>query len=141
MLVSPYDMVRVQSGSMAPTFKAGDAVIIDEHAPPRIGDVIAYKSSVNGLTITHRVIKLTSNHTIQTKGDNVPAADIPITSKQVLGRVVIAVGGLGAVADLLHRPLGLIIGVGVPLTFVLIAETLNLARRLQSHNYRAVHSH
>ena len=72
----------VLTGSMAPTIKAGDIVILvpTAHAKPKIGDVVAYTgrrfdgSSVG--TFTHRIIDGNAQSGFTVKGDANPSPDV-----------------------------------------------------------------
>lgn len=140
--VSPYDVLRIQSNSMQPTFSAGDMVVVDSRSRMHLGDVVAYRSPLNGQTITHRTIKIfPDNSMLQTQGDNLASPDSAINRSLVVGRVVLVVGGLGRLTDNLRHPIGFIVGVILPITIVLVAELMQLATRLNTQRYRAVRSH
>jgi len=72
----------VLTGSMAPTIKSGDVVILipTAHVTPKIGDVVAYTgrrfdgSSVG--TFTHRILEGNAESGFLVKGDANPAPDV-----------------------------------------------------------------
>ncbi len=70
-----YRPVTVLSGSMRPTFKPGDLIIVrpEPLRDVRVGQVITYAVPVGGRQVeTHRVIRIVkggANPTVQTKGD------------------------------------------------------------------------
>ena len=83
----------VLSGSMEPSIKIGDIVVVKRaNTLPRVGDIIAYKSS--GLVVLHRVINV-SNDKIITKGDANNAPDNPITRNQVIGQLYLHIPYIG----------------------------------------------
>jgi signal peptidase len=81
-----YRPVTVLSGSMAPTFAAGDMVVVTPEPlrDVRVGQVISYRIPVGDHHIqSHRVIRIVhggANPTIRTKGDANAVAD-PWTAK------------------------------------------------------------
>ncbi|WP_158734945.1 signal peptidase I [Alteribacillus sp. YIM 98480] len=71
-----YQAVKVLSGSMEPTFSAGDLLFLKDPEEVKVGTIILFKD--NDALITHRVINLESNDGFITKGDanSVPDASI-----------------------------------------------------------------
>lgn len=57
----------VTTGSMSPTIPPRSAVVVAKDAVPRIGDVITYEH--NGALVTHRLVGINPDGTLQTKGD------------------------------------------------------------------------
>lgn len=75
--IGPYKMLGIETGSMQPNFNIGDAVVIDKNYDPeklKVGDVIAYEDNDNKIII-HRIVKINSDKTFITKGDNNNVAD------------------------------------------------------------------
>jgi signal peptidase len=76
-----YQIETVLSGSMAPTFSPGDAVLVTPEATAdvRVGDVISYKIPVEDHHVeTHRIVRIISagrHPVVITKGDANTAAD------------------------------------------------------------------
>jgi signal peptidase len=76
-----YQIETVLSGSMAPTFSPGDAVLVTPEATAdvRVGDVISYKIPVEDHHVeTHRIVRIISagpHPVVVTKGDANTAAD------------------------------------------------------------------
>lgn len=96
--------LTVLTGSMIPTYSPGDIVVTKPYAKdqnPRIGDVVSYFPMANNPTlITHRIV--TKNLSAQgstyvTQGDANGAADKPITSKQIAGKVIYSVPMVGKI--------------------------------------------
>lgn len=86
-------VLTVSSGSMEPTLKAGDKVIVEgaEISSLRFGDIVVYESPLAGLIVHRLVWKVPPMRTakrIYTKGDALPHLDRPFPSRGILGRVV-----------------------------------------------------
>jgi signal peptidase len=86
----------ITSGSMEPTFKKGDLVLMqDILIQPKPGDIIIFPDPQNSrvgsqpLTITHRIESI-SGDGIKTKGDNNPYVDSwSVSRKMVLGKAIV----------------------------------------------------
>jgi signal peptidase len=92
--VAGHPVLTVLSGSMTPTFRAGDLVIdssVSESQANRlvVGDVITYRLGPSSELVTHRIIKVhqtTDGVTYTTQGDANNIADSqPVTPAQVVG--------------------------------------------------------
>ncbi len=87
-----YTIFRVITGSMENTIKPQDIVIVKLTKDVNVNDIITYKSGKD--FITHRVIEKTEDNLI-TKGDANTSKDSPITSKDVVGKVVYIFNNVG----------------------------------------------
>jgi signal peptidase I len=80
----------VMSNSMVPEFQRGDMILeqsIDK--TPQLGDIITFNTE-NRYAESHRVVGITSQGYIKTKGDNSPIADdYQTTQKDVIGKAII----------------------------------------------------
>jgi len=87
ILKTEYPLASITSGSMWPTLKKGDLVLIKavEGGELQVGDVVVYQNP-RGFTI-HRIVKLNKDSLV-TKGDANNANDSPVEYEQVIGRVV-----------------------------------------------------
>lgn len=74
---------KVASGSMVPTIKVGDYILVKKTSNYKEGDVITY--TTNKSNITHRIIRINKDGTIITKGDANNTEDNPIKKNQVVG--------------------------------------------------------
>lgn len=75
--IGPYKMLGIETGSMMPNYNIGDAVVIDKNVNTdnlKVGDVIAYEN-VDNILIVHRIVKINSDKSFITKGDNNNVAD------------------------------------------------------------------
>lgn len=133
-------LLSVQTGSMVPAIWPGDAVLVRQAPLSQInsGDIISYVSPLHpGLIITHRVERVdAASGTVVTKGDKAALADPAVPIASILGRVDYLVPKLGYGLDLLHHPLGLIIGVYLPALWIVAAEAHRLARHYAGQYYR-----
>ncbi|MFL5909920.1 MAG: signal peptidase I [Gaiellaceae bacterium] len=110
-------MATVMSGSMEPTIKTGDVVLLKHlDRAPRVGDVIAV--SVPELAqsrygyppvVIHRVMRIAPNGDITTKGDARPKPD-PFSVKRgsATARVVATIPAAGHVFAFFTSTLGLV---------------------------------
>jgi signal peptidase I len=110
-------VATVMSGSMSPTIKTGDVVVLKRlNGMPHVGDIVAVDvpdtvRSRYGYppVVTHRVVRVAPDGSITTKGDAKPTPD-PFTVKRsaVTGRVVMHVPAAGRVLAFLVSPMGLL---------------------------------
>lgn len=88
--IGPFKLIGIETGSMTPSIKIGDAVVIDKNYDRdklQEGDIIAYLSN-DGIIVVHRIIKVNSDETFVTKGDYNNVADSGYVQKsQVQGKV------------------------------------------------------
>jgi signal peptidase len=123
-------LLSVQTGSMEPILRPGDAVVVERTSPRRlrVGDIISYRSPRSQrLVITHRLINVDpASHRLITRGDALEAPDPSFPSRLVVGKVVAVVPSLGLVLDNLRRPLGLAITLYVPAMAVIVSEVKRL---------------
>jgi len=119
-------LAAVTSGSMTPTIKQGDLLVIQGVNVYRlhVGNIIVYKTTdpyLSNELIVHRIIKInTSNGKIigyVTKGDNNPYPDTVygfepptgIPPQNVVGKVVLVVPLLGFLVLFLKQPTGFLL--------------------------------
>ena len=82
-----FGILKVITGSMAPTIQSGETIIIKKSKKYEVGDIITYKSS-DGSIITHRIISI-DNDLYYTKGDfNNVEDNEPIKIEQIYGKVI-----------------------------------------------------
>ena len=83
-------MIGIETGSMTPNIKIGDAVVIEKKVnldKLQEGDIVAYLDDKNKV-IVHRIIKVNSDNTFITKGDFNNTADSNYVKKeQIKGKV------------------------------------------------------
>lgn len=145
--------VNVLSGSMEPTFSAGDLInvrtdISDEQKQNlEVGDVISFRFDQDGDGIaaevnTHRIVEVISGEGIRTryvtKGDNNETNPNPddslvdweevlgVYESESLGIKGSRVTGCGSVLSFFQTPVGFMVFVIVPLAAFLIYEVVNI---------------
>lgn len=127
-------LLSVQSGSMEPTIKTGDAVLIRDVAPQAlsVGDVISYRTAENGAITTHRVhtMRPTAERPV-TKGDANDLPDGQQADFYLEGQAIAVAPYAGRIASLLQTPMGLIIFIYIPATVVVLYEARRLQRNLR----------
>lgn len=124
-------ILNVQTGSMQPTFRPGDALIMQQIPQSQIdrGMIVAYHSShYDNQLVTHRVVQ-TNATSLRTKGDALSTIDPMVAKSQVSGRVVTVLPGLGKLLGFIQTVPGLIVCVYLPAGAVVMGEL----RRLYTH--------
>lgn len=100
-----YGLFEVESGSMEPTIKVKDMVIVKKTDKIAKNDIITYE--LDKSFITHRVVKVEKNKVI-TKGDSNNHEDKTIPRKSVVGKVVKICPKFGIWKKILLSPIVLI---------------------------------
>ena len=88
VLDSPYPMAAITSGSMWPSLKKGDLVLIkgvNNKGEVKVSDIVVYNNP-SGFTI-HRVVEINGN-TITTKGDANNISDPTVKYEDIVGKAV-----------------------------------------------------
>ncbi|MFC7130198.1 signal peptidase I [Haloferax chudinovii] len=128
----------VLSGSMSPTFDAGDVVVVRDVPPADIsaGDIITYREAGGAITdertdrVTHRVVAVDrsgDSPVFRTKGDaNEDVDSDPVTADRVVGRVWFHVPYLGLAAQFVQSGLGLVLFVILPGALLVVTELYSL---------------
>jgi signal peptidase len=104
--VLPYRIYVVHTGSMDPTIPSTSAVIV-RTGEYRIGQPVSFVEQ--GEVITHRLVRIHSDGTIDTKGDaNATIDPWHVSKTAIIGGVVAAPPHLGYWLVFLRNPLGLL---------------------------------
>jgi len=110
VLKTNYPMASITSGSMWPSLKKGDLVMIkgvQSKDEIKIGDIVVYINP-KGFTI-HRVIELKAD-TLITKGDANNINDAPIAYSEVIGKTIsfkdkiVKIPKIGYISLLINKP-------------------------------------
>ncbi len=102
----PYKVYAVQTGSMSPTIPSTSAVIVKPNVY-RVGQPISFYE--NGRIVTHRLVAIHSDGTIDTKGDaNATIDPWHVSTKAIIGEVVASPPHLGYWLVYLRNPAGLL---------------------------------
>ncbi len=96
-----YTLFEVGSGSMSPTIKSNDVVVVKINDNYNETDIITFLYKDN--YVTHRVIQI--NHdSLVTKGDANNVVDDTIDKNQVVGRVIFILHNVGIWRKVLFSP-------------------------------------
>lgn len=121
----------VRSGSMSPTIKTGDFIVVKPNSNYRIGDIITFNNSENQ-KITHRIVNIKSENNIQkifTKGDaNKVVDDGYIFSNQIIGKVNYQIPYLGKLVFFSKTLPGLIVLILIPTVLIIIGEFKKISK-------------
>jgi signal peptidase len=103
--VLPYRVYIVHTGSMSPSIDSRSAVIVRQHEY-KVGQPISFIEQ--GQVITHRLVSITPDGTITTKGDaNTTTDPWSVAKKDVIGGVIAAPSELGYWLMYFKNPLGI----------------------------------
>lgn len=98
-----FRIFRVGSGSMEPNLKVNDIVIIRKVDDYKVNDIVTYNNN-NEEYITHRIIRVNDDEVV-TKGDSNNKEDNPIKRKNIIGKLVFKITGLGFITYLFSKPI------------------------------------
>jgi len=131
-LRTPYPLQTPISGSMEPTLKVGDLLIVQgvsaesiAAGPKPYGDIIVFKKpSKPDELIVHRAIekfKIDSKWYFRTQGDNNPSLDPwTVSEDQIVGKVIYSIPFLGYIKIYLGTPQGIVINIILILALLLL---------------------
>ena len=128
-----YKSYVVQSGSMEPSVRVGDVIIIHAQQRYEKTDVITFKDAQKH-TVTHRIldIKKTTPPLYLTKGDANQAADTEeIAHLSVIGKVILVIPKIGYLIQFVRTPWGLILTIIVPAVLLLSDEIKSLYKSIK----------
>ena len=124
----------VESDSMAPTFRAGDLIVIQTCDTARLeeGDIVTFHAIIQNeyALNTHRIVKIEEANGMRsytTKGDNNEIADTHLISDgDIVGKYVARLPGFGYVVDFLSSSIGFLVVIVLPLLVFFIYQIYNL---------------
>jgi len=96
-----YGAAVVLSGSMEPSIRVDDMIIVAETEDYAVDDIVVYQSG--GMLVVHRVIALQPD-TVLTQGDANNAPDVPVRREMIRGKVIACMPGVGGTVRLLKSP-------------------------------------
>lgn len=99
-----YGAAVVLSGSMEPTYSAGDLLIVKKTDHYQTGDIVVYQTGRN--LVVHRIIDM-NGETVTTQGDANNAPDESFTVSQIKGISVGSIPFVGTWFRILKTPVGL----------------------------------
>lgn len=127
-----YRSFLVQSGSMEPTIKIGDIIVIQRKSSYKKNNVVTFRGPENRL-VTHRIVEEKQVNTkdpdkqvlFVTKGDaNRSEDEALITNPDILGEVIFTIPKLGYLVTFSKSIPGLITLILVPATLLVLGELL-----------------
>ena len=126
--------LSVVSDSMAPTFNAGDLIIIRKCDPATLnqGDIVTFHTIINNefALNTHRIAEIQDQGGVRsyvTKGDNNAIADTHIISDgDIVGRYVGKLPGFGKIVDFLSGSMGFLLVIVLPLLVFFVYQVYHL---------------
>ena len=129
-----YTPMIVQSDSMAPTFYAGDLIIIRkcDTAALKEGEIITFHTIINNeyALNTHRIESIAEQNGIRsyvTKGDNNDIADVHVISdSDIVGKYIGKLPGFGKIMEFLSSSLGFLLVILLPLLLFFIYQIYHL---------------
>ena len=133
-----YTVLRVTTGSMAPTYGVDTLIVVKKTAPAEIreGDVISFYSldpALDGAVNTHRVVSVEKEgdgYIYQTKGDANNVADA-YDVQSLVGKVIWSSLILGKISRLAANPLIFIPVILLPLSVILLTNLIHTVRLAQ----------
>lgn len=99
-----YGAAVVLSGSMEPTYSAGDLLVVKKTDHYQTGDLVVYQSGRS--LVVHRIIDM-NGETVTTQGDANNASDEPFAVSQIKGISVGSIPFVGTWFRILKTPAGL----------------------------------
>lgn len=145
--------ITVLSGSMEPSFSAGDVIWVDpKQKDVSMGEIIVFQpEAYNHTLVTHRVISVNTGkeRTYITQGDANNAADKPIKEGQIVGTVKPPLTYLGIDSNVMAFPkigylqqhlltIGIVIVALALIMWMFSTLTEKLSKRGEKHNEKAV---
>ena len=131
----------VLTGSMSPTFNAGALIwVMDTPLEEfKIGDIVSYYVSDDKETVlTHRVVRITENGELITRGDTNNVDDArPVTKDKVIGKAVFWMNGAGYVIDKLQDTKLLITFIAVVVFAFFLPDVIRFIKKKKSKDVTA----
>lgn len=112
MLPMPFNLgsAIVLSGSMEPKLSVDDLIFISAKDEYFVGDVVVFQDEYS--LIVHRIIEIEGD-VVTTQGDANDAPDPSISIKDIKGKVIGTIPGIGGFVSVLKSPLGVICILGI----------------------------
>lgn len=132
--IAGFTPLTVASDSMAPTFNAGDLIIIRKCDTKALkeGDIITFHAIINNeyALNTHRIAEIQEQNGARcytTKGDNNAIADTHIISDgDIVGRYQGKLPGFGKIVDFLSSSMGFLLVIVLPLLVFFVYQVYHL---------------
>ncbi len=115
-----YQSYVIYGSSMEPTIKVGSLILAKpvDVADLQVGDIIAFRSPGNEVTVTHRIVGIRhedGQHYVKTKGDATNGADpTEVRLESGVRRLAYKLPYLGYFIDFAKSPAGIILLIALP---------------------------
>lgn len=120
--INGYALLEVVSGSMDPTIKIGDVIVIDTNNQEyKSGDIITFYD-VNGSFVTHRLMRIDDKMMV-TKGDANDSEDEAMDKNNIVGKMVFKIDGLGKLMASLKNPFVMLLIMVIGIVLCLLMST------------------
>lgn len=129
----------VQTGSMEPTFYAGDLIVdttVKDYDSLKVGDVITFWTVIQGERAlnTHRIIAIEdcgTYYSFTTRGDNNSMEDaLTVHQSEIVGIYKFRIPRVGSFLDFLQTSKGFLIVIVIPCALFFIYELINFFKAL-----------
>jgi signal peptidase len=130
-------LVTLTSGSMTPTYVAGETITVSTPSDPAdlsVGDVITFRALGSGVVVTHRIVDVIERDTLdgvhyQTRGDANDSADPDLVpAANVIALVNGSLPAWQRVAVDLQTPLGRFLVYGALFLVIALGEIADVVR-------------
>lgn len=129
--INGYAMLEVISGSMEPTIKIGDLIIIDtKDKDYKVNDIVTFRDT-NGNFVTHRIVELKDNNMMVTKGDYNNSKDEAISMKNIVGKYIKKIAFLGMLLSSFKNPVFLVVILLIGILYCYIISTDDKGRLIE----------
>lgn len=120
MLPMPFNLgsAIVLSGSMEPELSVDDLIFVSSKDEYFVGDVVVFQDEYS--LIVHRIIKI-EGEVVTTKGDANDSADPSIELKDIKGKVVGTIPGIGGFISVIKSPIGVICIIGISVILLILS--------------------
>ena len=122
----PYKPGLILSGSMEPTLKIDDLVIVKKTNNIKTGDIVLFYDE-NNKQVMHRVTSINGN-TITTKGDANNKEDIPISKDKIQGKYIYRCLFLGKIIKFIKKPFAILLLIITIIIILLIPNKKNIEK-------------
>lgn len=141
MSIHGYKLLSVQTDSMLPAIRPGDALVIAPAHHKQLlkpGDIISYHSPKNPkVIVTHRLISVDpKTGWLKTQGDKLQRPDPAFSPEFLSGKAIAIAPKLGLAINLLFQPIGLMALIYLPAVLLVSAEISKFNKLLNMPVYR-----
>jgi len=120
-LVMPFNktIAVVLTGSMEPTIKTTDLIVVEKTDDYQIDDIVVYQDG-NKLVV-HRIVKIDGDIVITAGDNNGGSEDAPIKMSAIQGEVINIIPYVGQVLKIIKSPIGIIILIALSVCLIVLS--------------------